>query len=165
MKKIAKMLAVAGLAFGLAASASASNIVWTLENVDFLGGEVANGTFTTDSAGETLESFNINVTGGLPFADFTATNADSFFLPSLIGFFSGGGSLVQLDFASNLTSAGGVVHISSGYDGILGLSSSNAEVVGVDPPSPTPEPSSIPFLGGGLLLMGFLVRRKLIHAN
>jgi hypothetical protein len=34
-----------------------------------------------------------------------------------------------------------------------------------DPPSPVPEPTATPFLAGGGILMGFLLRRQLIRAS
>jgi hypothetical protein len=166
LENITKLLTIAGLAFGLATCASA-DIVWTLNDVVFFGGETATGSFTTDNTADTLESFSIAVSGGLPIADFTASGSDSVVLPGDIAFFNPPLSIVNLGFVSDLTSAGGTVGVGFGSDGLLGLlvdSDHTPEVIGVKTAA-TPEPSGIPFLAGGLILMGFLLRQKLIRAS
>lgn len=166
MKNFSKFLTIAALAVGFSTCASA-DIVWTLSGVDFLGGETATGSFTTNNAANTIESYNIVLSGGISLADFTAMDADGFFLPSSVGFGAPPLSNLSLFFAGNLTSAGGTVHIASGSDDGLSLLTGkgyNPEVIGVDPPS-VPEPSTIPVLAGGALLLGFSLRRKLIRAS
>jgi hypothetical protein len=167
LKSIVKLLSLTGLVIGFSACASA-DIVWTLDNVQFLGGETATGSFTTDNSLDTIESFSIAVTGGAS-GDFTATNSVGNFLPMDAAFFTltPPAGVLNLFFAAPLTSAGGPVQINLGNDNLNPLligRSYNPEVVGVET-SAVPEPLTIPVLAGGLILLGFALRRKLIPAS
>jgi hypothetical protein len=74
---------------------------------------------------------------------------------------------VDLYLASPLTSAGGKIDLTGGYDcpgcGVLRLNSDfRPAVIGA---AVTPEPSSLPFLAAGAILVGMVARRKLVSAN
>jgi hypothetical protein len=160
--------AIIATAFLLGSSVCAmADIVWTLNNVDFSDGNQAIGSFTTDNAVDTIESFTIQVIGPDTARDFTATTMSSAYLPNTIGAFLEPTYYVDLYLNSPLTSAGGTFDIGSGYDcpgcGVLLVNSDHIpSVTGV---AATPEPSTIPVLGAGVVLMGMIARRKLVRAG
>jgi hypothetical protein len=163
MKKITKLLTIAGLAFAFATCASA-DITWTLNDITFNNGNTATGFFETDNAITTIDLFSINVTGPATGAAFAATVMPSTYLPSEIGIANTGFSeYVDLLLSSPLTSAGGTVKIGSGYDcpgcGTL-IINSDTGVTGVTT-SATPEPRFGAFLVMGLVGLGFFARKKL----
>lgn len=172
MKTISRVVIGLGLLLGSGVCAMA-NIVWTLNDVYLQyphgGGinEVA-GYFVTDNTVDTIENYSIAVTGPETEGTFTATQMVDAYLPGTIGIANPGFTeYVDLYLASDLTSAGGTVDISSGYDcpgcGVLLVGNGyTPTVTGV---AETPEPSTIPFLGAGVLLMGIVLRRKLIPAS
>jgi hypothetical protein len=161
-----------GLLLGSGVCAMA-DIVWTLNDVYFQlpnSTEIneAIGSFTTDNSVDTIETISVDVTGTLTSGEFTATVGDNPYLPGGIGLASAGyAQYLNLVLASDLTSAGGTIDITSGNDcngcGVLLLGNGyTPSVTGV---AETPEPSTIPFLGAGAILMGIVVRRKLIRAS
>ena len=172
MKVFSRVIIGLGLLMGSGACAMA-DIVWTLNDV-FLqfphngGINEVTGNFTTDNSVDTIESFSIAVTGPETEGTFTPALMVDAYLPGTIGIANSDFSkYVDLYLSSPLTSAGGKVDMGSGFDcpgcGTLLVNADHTpSVIGV---ASTPEPSTIPFLGAGLLLMGTLVRRKLIRAS
>jgi hypothetical protein len=168
MKAVSRVMIGLGLLIGSGACAMA-DIVWTLNDV-FLqyphngGINEVTGNFTTDNSVDTIESFSIVIAGPETDGTFTAAQMVNDYLPNTIGIANSDFSeYVDLYLSSPLTSAGGTVDIGSGFDcpgcGTLLVDADHTPTVtGV---ASTPEPSAIPFLGAGLLLMGTLVRRKL----
>lgn len=151
LNKLAKLLTMAALFLGFATCANAQ-LTWTLSDVVFDNGNTATGSFTTDAGVTTFNSINVSVTGPDSAADFTATIGVDSYLPSLVG-------LANSDFSeflalflvpNSMTSAGGTVPITSGFDcpamggcGTL-LTSGHDPVV-----TTTPEPAT-----GALMLLG-----------
>ncbi len=159
-----------GLLIGSGVCATADTI-WTLNDVFFNNGNEATGWFTTDPTSTIIEDFSIVVSGSDSADAFTAAIMPSTYLantPPEIGIANADWSeYVDLYLASSLTSAGGTINLTGGYDcpgcGTLIVNSDRRpSVSGV---VETPEPSAIPFLAAGLLVMGFVTRRKLIRAS
>jgi hypothetical protein len=168
MKIFSKAMLGLGLLMGSGVCAMADTI-WTLNDIDFTDGNTATGWFITDPSTSIIESFSIVVSGPDSATDFTANVMSSAYLPNEIGaaLDPGFSPYMDLYLASALTSAGGTVDITSGYDcplcGVLIVNSDHrASVTGV---AETPEPSTIPFLGAGVILLGFVARRKLVRAS
>jgi PEP-CTERM motif len=181
MKFVSRVMIGLGLLLGSGVCAMA-DIVWTLNDVYLEyphdgGINEVSGYFITDNSVDTIESFSIDVTGPETAGTFTATQMVDSYLPGVIGIANPGFSeYVDLYLAPlALTSAGGTINITSGYDcpgcGTLLVNSDYDPTVtgvvetGIADLGPVPEPSSIPFLGAGLLLMGVMMRRKLIRAS
>jgi len=172
MKTILNALLALGLLLGSSINAMA-DITWTLSDVTFDNGNQAVGTFTTDDAITTFLSFSIDVTGPASAAAFTAAQMTDSYLPGEIGIANADFSqYVDLSLAAPLTSAGGIVPIAGGFDcpgcGTL-LVNADTEVIGVTgdggiEPTAAPEPSAVPFLAGGVILMGMVLRRKVVRA-
>ena len=166
LKKLTMLLAIAGPILGFATCASA-DITWTLDDVAFSNGNTATGFFTTNNSVTAIESFSISITGPTTSADFTATAMSSAYLPGVIGIFDSP-SLPYVDLylsPSELTSGGGTVAITSGYDcptsggcGTLNLAA-DPEVIGG--PGIAPEPGSMFLFSTGLLGIGFVMRKRL----
>jgi len=174
MKAVARAMVVMGLLLGSYSGATAQEVKWTLDDIDFNNGNTASGYFVTDynsSASPfyrwSIVSFSITVGDSAPGAAFTAAGVDSPYLPGEIGIYSAGWSkYVDLYLTSLLTTAGGVVSISSGYDcpgcGVLLTGSGHDPTVdGV----PLPEPTPILLLGIGLGCLGISLRRNLLRAS
>ena len=170
MKAFSKALIVMGLLAGSGVYAMADTI-WTLNDIFFDNGNQASGWFSTDATGSTIDDFSIQVTGPDSADAFTAAIMPSTYLgntPPEIGIANSDWSeYVDFYLASSLTSAGGTIAVTGGYDcpgcGTLLVNSDHApSITGV---AATPEPSSVPFLGAGVILMGIIMRRKLIRAS
>ncbi len=150
--------------------ALAGEITWTLTDVAFDNGNVANGWFTTDMAVTQFDSFSITVTGPASNAAFTAAIMVDSYLPGTIGFANSDWSeYVDLYLSSPLTSAGGPVQIASGFDcpndarcGVLVTDVfSGASVEG----AASPEPSAFVLIAAGLGVLGLTLRRKLVRVS
>jgi hypothetical protein len=166
MKAFSRVMIGMGLLLGSGVCAMA-DIVWTLNDVDFSDGNQAVGYFITDNAVDTIESFSIQVEGPDTSRDFIATTMSSAYLPNEIGAFLEPTYYTDLFPETSMTSSGGIIPLNQGYDcpgcGVLSVGIGyNPTVNGV---TETPEPSTIPFLGAGVLLMGVVLRRKLIRAS
>ena len=167
MKTFSKVMIGMGLLLGSGAYAMA-DIVWTFDDVHFSNGNELTGSFTTDNSVDTIESFSIDITGPDSSDAFTAAQMVNAYLPNEIGIANGYFSeYVDFELPTALTSAGGTIDLTQGYDcpgcGVLVVNSDHTpSVTGV---VETPEPSTIPFLGAGLALVGMVVRRKLVRAS
>ena len=158
LKTITKLLLIVVIALGFAKGSSAQ-VLWTLNDVTFYNGNTATGSFTTNSAGTSILSFSIDLTGPASGAAFTATQMVDAYLPNTIGIANGTFSeYVDLYLSSPVTGAGGIIPISSGYDcpgcGTL-IINSDTEIIGT-----TPEPATMFVFGSGLLVLAGIVRRK-----
>jgi hypothetical protein len=148
-----------------------ADTIWTLDDVYFSNGNEATGWFITDPTSTMIESFSITV-GGADSADaFTAAIMPDTYLantPPEIGIANSDWSkYVDVYLASPLTSAGGTIDLTGGYDcpgcGVLRDDSDfRPRVIGT---AETPEPSTVPFLGAGLALVILAARRKLVHSS
>ena len=166
MRTGTKTLIILGLLIVSSFSAMATptwDTKWTLVDVAFDNGNVANGWFVVNPTLDTYLSYNITVTGPATGAAFTASIIVDAYLPNTIGFANSDFSeYAVLYLTSPLTSAGGIVPIGLGYDcpgcGTLLLANSGHDphLYGV-----TPEPSALLLLFSGLGPAGFWLRRKL----
>src|SRR5579862_5097152 len=161
MKTVSKALITLGLLAGGGVGAMADTI-WTLNDIDFNNGNQATGWFSTDPTGTIIDGFSIQVTGPDSADAFTAAIMPSTYLantPPEIGIANSDWSeYVDLYLASPLTGAGGTIDITGGYDcpgcGTLIVNSDHRpSITGV---ASTPEPSSIPFLAGGVMVLAFV---------
>ena len=167
MTILSKATIVLGLLAGSGICAMADTI-WTLNDIDFNNGNEATGYFITNAAVTAIDGFSIQVTGPSTEADFVATQMVNSYLPTEIGIADAGFiQYVDLYVASALTSAGGTVDITSGVDcnGCGSLLVNSTHTPSVTGTAYTPEPSTVPFLGCGAILMGFAILRKFIRAN
>jgi hypothetical protein len=162
MRATSKAMIILGLLIGSAFSAMADT-KWTLVDIAFDNGNVANGWFLVNPALNAYDGFSLTVTGPASGAAFTATIAVDAYLPNTIGFADTGFSKFAVLYLSTpLTNAGGIVPIGLGYDcpgcGTLLLANS-----GHDPhlDGVTPEPSALLLFATGLAPVGFWLRRKL----
>jgi hypothetical protein len=164
------MLIVMGLLLVSGINAMAGEILWTINDVTFTFADsnvnTLTGTFITDSGITTILELNLAVTGPETADDFTATQSQSAELPSEISVGNTGFlEYVDLFLSSPLTSAGGTVSISSGFNcpgcGSL-VVNDDTGVTGV---IITPEPSAIPLVGGGVMLLGIASRRKWLRVS
>ena len=160
-----------------AGAAHAVPLVWTLQNISFVDGATASGSFTYDASIQTYTAWNINTTqtvdrgaiGGtsLPGAAYTTNNftnastsyylnAKSFGVKNTLS-----ASVLQfgLVFVAPLTDAGGTVAlktIGGGFESTASGFASRSVVAGVGSvsASPVPEPGSATLLlaGGAALL-------------
>ncbi|MGC2112155.1 MAG: PEP-CTERM sorting domain-containing protein [Candidatus Korobacteraceae bacterium] len=165
MRILARGLLILGLLIGSGIGAVAGDITWTLNNVQFSDGNTATGFFITNGAVNTIEGFSIQVTGPDGGADFVATQMLNAYLPGTIGAANSDFSkFLDLVLAQNMTGAGGVINIASGFDcpgcGTLLVNSDHDPTVDGAPVS---EPSALIVLGSGLGLLGTMLRRKLIR--
>ena len=165
-KRIAKLIAVAGLVLGFATCVSAQ-VTWTLSDVVFNNGNSVTGSFVTNSSLD-VTSYSLVVSGPATQQAFTASIFVNDYLANQeLGFASSGFSeYVDLYFASPLTNAGGTIPFVPGLYGVgfdcgggggcgtlLNGNGYTPELIGT-----TPEPAT-----GGLLLLGFgMIMRKRI---
>lgn len=174
-KTVSRAIIAAGLLLGIGLPAMA-DITWTLKDVTFDNGNKVSGSFTTNDAVTAVDSFAISITGAAANAEFTPALMVNAYLPNTIGMASADWSTyVDLYLAAPLTSAGGTVDITGGYDcpsglrcGVLLLG--QPEVIGLTATSnpastPLPEPSPIAFLAGASILIGPALRRRMVSAR
>ena len=166
MKIFLKAIIGGALLLGSGVCAMADTI-WTLDDVFFNNGNSATGWFITDPTSTMIESFSITVAGPDSADAFTAAIMPDTYLantPPEIGIANSDWSeYVDLYLASSLTSAGGTIDLTGGYDcpgcGVLKVDGDfRPRVIGS---AVTPEPSTVPFLGAGLALVALAgFRRK-----
>ncbi|MGP0072189.1 MAG: PEP-CTERM sorting domain-containing protein [Bryobacteraceae bacterium] len=170
MKILLKAMIGGALLLGSGVCAMADTL-WTLDDVFFNNGNEATGWFITDPTSTIIESFDITVSGADSADAFTAANMPDTYLantPPEIGIANSDWSeYVDVYLASPLTSAGGTIDLTGGYDcpgcGVLNVDSDfRPRVIGS---AVTPEPSTVPFLGAGLALLALAARRKLTRAS
>ena len=164
MNTLTKSLAIAGLLFGFATCASAQ-VTWTLSDVTFDNGNVANGSFTTNATISGVDSYSIVISGPDTAADFTAVAFVTSGFPSKIGlgsamFFQD----VLLELSGNMTNAGGIIPIANGVDcpndgtcGTLVKLGHSPEIIGV---TPEPATAGLMLLGLGIMVRKYVVRRR-----
>jgi hypothetical protein len=151
---------------------------WSL-NVMLSDGAVAKGTFVTNDAGTELESWNIQVTGGLAAHDFISESSDGVStsndfgqvttIPNPISWLTGTAEALEFaDFGENAYSVfflgdiltGDPISIVGALD--CGDSSSCGTFKSgsiVDPPvSSAPEPISVILLGSAIVFVSFVMR-------
>jgi hypothetical protein len=164
MTVLTRLLALAGLLLGFATYTSAQ-VTWTLEDVTFSNGNVATGTFTTNSAISAVESFSIVISGPDTAAAFTAAAFVTTGFPNSIGLGNAGFSEdALLNLAASMTNAGGIISIADGLDcpsaghcGTLVTTGHSPEIVGV---TPEPATAGLMLLGLGLMVGTYVVRRR-----
>lgn len=129
MKKLFSTLAVcSGLMF-VPLAAHAALVVWTLDGVVFDDGSTASGSFTFDAATTTFSSLSISTTSGASYelADLAGSvfGADANGVNVVDGYLFGGDNtgraILNLDFVSSLTDAGGIVSIVTGFPSFEGV--------------------------------------------
>jgi hypothetical protein len=169
-------------------AANAAPILWTLNNVTLDNSGTASGTFQFDADTNTYSTWNITTSPATIF-DFdgdskvfgtTYTDANSTVLNyASLGFANdldlqsaGAESELVLRFASSLTDAGGTIAVSTnsinfGQSGEYDLSGNTfadrlvtGGTVSASAGSATPEPSTVIMLGGGLVGLGVVKRRR-----
>lgn len=160
MKCLARTMAILMLLIGDCTCAMAdTEISWTLNNVHFSDGDQVTGWIETNSSGTSVTAYVIDITGPISFPV-----GEIAYLPYDIGLAPPGwAEYVDLYLASALTSAGGAISITGGYDcpgcGTL-LTADHPTVTGV-----LPEPAVILLLGIGLGSLANGLRRKLLPAS
>lgn len=172
-----KKFAFAALAaISLPSVAHSAPILWTLQDVTFDDGGIANGSFVYDADTGSVSQFSISVSGGTT-ADLTAFTYDNtnsfYFLGSSDRFSFLADSRLRylgLIFASTLTDSGGTIGILSGppssYEcdncGTARLVASGS--ITTDP-SAVPEPASWAMLIGGFGVAGAAMRRRKVAVS
>jgi hypothetical protein len=177
MKSISKISVIAGLAFAFASCASA-DVTWVLNNVTFSDGATAVGFFTTDPGFDTLDNWDINVTGSDLGANYhyQVGNSSPFDISSTeVSLAANPFAQFVIVFPSSaMTNAGGTISLVTGLDvppgtgdcsasGPCGYLANNstASITG----TPTPEPRYGAVLLIGLAGIGLLTRRKFAAAR
>lgn len=111
------------------------------------------GSSASDKAVNSVESFSIDVASQDKGSDFTEQPAVIAYLPASYGIGNAGGSKnTGSDLAASSSQFGKLPSTSDHTDAVTNFVA-------------TPEPSSLPFLGASAILIGMLVRRKLLKAN
>jgi len=156
-----------------------SGQTWTLTGVTTSDGATASGSFVYNAGTGLYSNINVVTLAGefFPGATYTVVD-DGFFSPDGVvimanNSYAAGTPVLDLEFETDLTSAGGVVEL-LGFEGYCNAGCTSfeggeeggepareleGEVVGV--PVPTPEPSELLLLGTALLGLVPL-RRKLV---
>jgi hypothetical protein len=112
-----------------------------------------------DKVVDTIESFFVDGTAPANEGDFTDTQAD-IYLPATIFANTGVSKYTDLYLASIPISEGGKTGLSSN---VLPLAGDH--IASVTNFVATPEPSGLPLLGAGAIVMGLLVRRNLLRVS
>ena len=172
-----RTLLIAAAVLLLPSLASADGITWTLNDVTFIGGGSASGSFNYDAVSNLYSAVNVATTAGAPFAGSsynTITDA-IYFNSTAIGFgpnpflnYNGGNltgaTVIELLFLNPLTNAGGTDSVyaveflcnDSTCDDPATRYSTSGFVSGSSVPAP--EPSSLILLASALAAF-FLFRR------
>lgn len=179
-----KKLHMAGLVLALgvlvSAPAEAAFVTWNLENVSFVDGASASGSFRYDAGTNTYANWNISVTGGVlsaytyqPGVDFGGvgihTNSDVDFVAFPPG---SRGRYIHLNFDGILTDLGGTVNLLSGVGQwtTTSFECGNCSPLrflasGFVTTNAVPEPAALALAGLGLAGLGFTRRRKAAKAS
>jgi hypothetical protein len=184
MQVFSRVALAAALLAGCSMFAKADEVLWTLNDVVFNGGYVVTGWFETDSTDLTnyINVFDLSVTGGTNSSlDFTIMSSDPdplefdyAALPDEIGFGKepGFSPFVDLNVVGGLSATGGTFSLASGFlcPGCPTLDTNGytptvSGVLGGTPPSPTPEPATLPLLGAAMLGLAAIAGRRLARAN
>ncbi|MCL4779446.1 MAG: VPLPA-CTERM sorting domain-containing protein [Gammaproteobacteria bacterium] len=158
-----KLLSTTCILIGIlhAATASATPIQWTLQNVVFDDGGTASGSFIYDADTSGISSFLITTSGGAFSATYTEwASVDPDFIVSLV---DEPPSILGLQLDAPMTNSGGVISISPDsleYWAVDFDEFSRFVVSGqISAVAVVPVPAAIWMLGGALGVLG-LVRRR-----
>ena len=148
-------------------AAHATNIDWTLTGLTFGGDNIeVSGTFVTDSSGTTL-SYDLTFTGALS-EEWTLSNSSFNGVGSSSFDITRGANEVNIVFGSDLDGLTSPNSVTNGYvclgnctvgDG-FNYFDSNGSATGVPEATPAPEPASLALLGGGLMALAGVRRRR-----
>ena len=166
MRVAYRALVIAALLMSSSVCVLANSIQWTFNQASFSDGNVVTGSFITNSAVTAYLSFSITVSNaGTPADAFTATQMTETYLPTVIGFANADFSR-YIDLDAILTSAGGLVPITAGFDSPNGTFRVGGDFhPSVNGVTLTPEPSAIVLVTAGLGLLGLARRRKLVPSR